>query len=160
MRHGLALSALVPGLRGDSGRKLSGDGMYQIELSSKRLMDLGVSPGLIISSPYLRAVETADRAAKYFPAARRALAPALVSGAPLADILKAVAAAAGSEPSVLVIGHQPTLSALCGLLLGTDGPPFSTGSFAYLKFSEGPGLRGGPGRGKAELAELFAPEPI
>ena len=154
MRHGLALSARESGPRGDAGRKLSRDGASQITASSKRLMELGVSPGIIISSPFLRAVETADITAKYFPTARRATEPALVSAAPLCDILTAITAAAAGEQSVLVIGHQPTMGALCSLLLKTDSLPLSAGSFAYLKFS------GGPGSGKAELAEFFAPESI
>ena len=160
MRHGLALSAREPGPRGDAGRKLSRDGEAQIELSSRRLKELGVFPGLIISSPFLRAVETADIAAEYFPLAGRAVVPSLAAPVSLTDTLKDIAGASGDAPSVLVIGHQPTLSFLCGLLLKTEGPPFSTGSFAYLKFPEAPGLRGGPDGAKAELVELFAPEPI
>ena len=160
MRHGLALSALEHGPRGDAGRKLSRDGEAQIALSSKRLKELGVSPALIISSPFRRAVETADIAAEHFPAAGRAIVPSLAAPVSITGILNDIAAASGDAPSVLVIGHQPTLSSLCGLLLSTDGPPFSTGSFAYLKFQKEPRLPGGPGAGKAVLAELFAPEPI
>jgi len=152
MRHGLALSALESGPRGDAGRKLSEDGETQIEISSNRLKELGVSPGVIISSPFLRAVETADIAAKHFPAARRVTEPALISMAPLSDIINSIAKAAGSEPSALVIGHQPTLGSLCGLLLKADSPHFSTGCFARLKCPEGPGYE------KAELAEFFTPE--
>jgi len=154
MRHGLALSALEPGLGGDAGRKLSRDGEVQIKASSKRLKELGFFPGVIISSPFLRAIETADIAAEHFPAAGRAVVPALVSPVSLSGLLSAITAAAGKEPSVLVIGHQPTLSSLCGLLLKSDGPPFSAGSFAYVKFS------GGAAHEKAELSDFFAPEPI
>lgn len=154
MRHGLALSALESGPRGDAGRKLSQDGKAQISASSKRLRELGFSPAVVISSPYLRAVETADITAEYFPGARRAVEPALVSADPLSDILNAITAAAAGERSVLVVGHQPTLGCLCSLLLGADSLPLSTGAFVYLR------LPGGPGREKAELAEFFAPECI
>ncbi len=152
MRHGLALSARESGPRGDAGRKLSQDGEVQIEISSKRLKELGVSPGVIISSPFLRAMETADIAAKHFPTARRVIEPALISMFPLSEIVNSIAKAAGDEPSALVIGHQPTMGSLCGLLLKADGPHFSTGSFARLKCSDGPGYE------NAELAELFTPE--
>ena len=154
MRHGQALSAQESGPRSDAGRKLSRDGACQIETSSKRLGELGFFPGVIISSPFLRAVETADIAARYFPAARRVTEPALVSAASLQDMINAIAAAAASEASVLVIGHQPTLGSLCGLLLKADSLPFGTGGFAYLK------LTAGLCRGEAELAEFFAPEPV
>ncbi len=154
MRHGHALSAQESGHRGDAGRKLSQNGKAQITVSAGRLKGLGFSPGIIISSPFLRAIETADIAAEHFPAAKRVTEPALVSTDPLSGILNAIAAAAASEPSVLVIGHQPTLGALCSLLLKSDSLPFSTGGFAYLRLSDGPGSV------KAELADFFAPEPI
>ena len=160
MRHGLALSARESGPRGDAGRKLSRDGEAQIETSLKRLKELGVSPGIIISSPFLRAVETADIAAKHFPAARRATEPALASADSLAHILDAIASAAAAEPSVLVIGHQPTLGSLCSLLLKTHCLPLSTGGFAYLRLPNELRLPDGHGYGKAELADFFAPESI
>ncbi len=154
MRHGLAMPAREPGARGDAGRPLSPEGKAQIKVSSKRLKELGFSPGVIISSPFLRAVETADIAAALFPAARRVKELTLVSPLPMPDILKAITAAAAGDPFVLVIGHQPVLGALCGLLLGTDGLHLATGSFACLKSS------GGFGSGKAELADSFSPEPL
>lgn len=160
MRHGLALSAHDSGSTGDAGRKLSEDGKAQIAVSSRQLREIGVSPGLIVSSPFRRAVETADIAAEYFPASRRAVEPALVSADFLPDILDALAAAADGEQAVLVVGHQPTLGSLCGLLLGTDGRPFGAGSFAYLKIPGGLRPGGGSGRGKAELAYFFSPENV
>ena len=65
-----------------------------------------------------------------------------------------VAAAAADAPFVLIIGHQPTLGALCGLLLKTDGLHLTTGGFAYLKFT------GDPVSGKAGLIDSFSPEPL
>ena len=154
MRHGLAMPAREPGARGDAGRRLSPEGKTQVQASSARLKELGFSPGVIISSPLSRAVETADIAAAIFPAAKRVKEPALVSPSPLPDILKAIRASAAGETRVLVVGHQPTLGALCGFLLGTDGIHLSTGSFAHLKFP------GPPGSGQAELTDSFSPEPL
>jgi len=154
MRHGLAMPAREPGARGDADRRLSPEGKAQIEISSKRLNELGFLPGVTISSPLLRAVETADIAAAMFPAARRVEEPALVFPSSLPNILKAITSAAAGAPFVLVIGHQPTLGALCGFLLGTDGLHLTTGSFGYLKFP------GAPGSGKAELIDSFSPEPV
>jgi len=158
MRHGLALSVQESGADGDAGRKLSPDGKAQIAAASKRLKELGFSPGVIISSPFLRAVETAAIAASLFPGARRVEETALVSQASLPGLLKAVAARAAGEPSVLVVGHQPVLGALGGLLLKTDGLPLGTGSFIYLKLPDELKLPAGPGSGKAELTEFFSPE--
>ena len=151
MRHGSAMPARGPGAGGDADRRLSAEGKAQIEASSKRLRELGFSPGVIISSPFLRTVETADIAAALFPGAKRVKEPALAFPPSLPAVLTAITAAAAGAPSVLVIGHQPTLGALCGLLVAADGPHFTTGSLAYLKFPAG------PGSGRAELADFFSP---
>jgi len=152
MRHGTPLSIQESGSAGDAGRKLAPDGKTQIELSARRLKQLGFSPGVIISSPYVRAVQTADIASGFFPAAKRVSEPVLATPLSLTAILDAIDSDAGGAASVLVIGHQPTLSSLSGRLLGTASPYFTTGSFAYLKLS------GGIGSEKADLAEFFAPE--
>jgi phosphohistidine phosphatase len=154
MRHGAALSILESGAAGDAGRKLSSEGKDQIRASAGRLKELGFMPDVIISSPFLRAVETADIAAGIFPAARRVKEPALASPASLTGILDAISSAAEGASSVLVAGHQPAMGALSGLLLNAPPPPFHTGSFAYLKLPGGPDMRG------SELVELFTPEPI
>jgi phosphohistidine phosphatase len=160
MRHGQALSAQESGPLGDAGRKLSPDGRTQIKTSSMRLKELGVLPGIIISSPFLRAVETADIVAEHFPSAKRATEPALVSTAPLSDIVKAITSKAAGETSVLVIGHQPTLGSICSLLLRSDCVPLSTGSFACLKFRDERKSPDETGCGKAELSEFFVPERV
>jgi len=152
MRHGAALSAAESGTDGDAGRKLAPEGKEQAGLSAKRLKERGFLPGVIVSSPLRRAVETADIAAVFFPGARRIEEPALASPAPPADILRAVSRAAGADLSVMVVGHQPTLTALCVSILKTAGPFFSTGSFARLKLPDDMKT------GRAELAEYFAPE--
>jgi len=160
MRHGLALSVQESGAGGDAGRKLSPDGKAQILASSKRLKELGFSPGVIISSPFLRAAETAAIAASLFPGARRVEETALVSQSSLPGLLKTVSERAAGEYSVLVIGHQPVLGALGGLLLKTDGLFLGAGSFIYLKLSYDLKLPADPGSGKAELTEFFTPEPF
>ena len=154
MRHGEALSPLDSGAAGDAGRKLSPRGREQAGLSAARLKSLGFAPDIIISSPLLRAVETADIAALLFPGAGRVKEPALASPASLDEVLNAVHSAAGEASSVLVAGHQPTMGELSGLLLGAPPPLFHTGSFIYLKLPYG--LK----QCDAELAEFFEPEPV
>jgi phosphohistidine phosphatase len=154
MRHGEALSAGESGAGDDSGRKLSPRGKDQVRASAGRLKELGFTPDVIVSSPFLRTMETAGIAAALFPAARRVKEPALASSLSLIDILSAIDSAADGANSVLVVGHQPTMGALSGLLLSAPPPPFQTGSFAYLKSLAGQEIR------RAQLAEFFSPEPI
>lgn len=154
MRHGEALSICESEAGGDAGRKLSAAGKCQIRTAAGRLKKLGFAPDIIISSPFLRAVETAEIAAALFSSARLVKEPALASSASLTEILNAISSASNGASSVLVAGHQPAMGALSGLLLNSPPPPFHTGSFAYLKLPEGTDQR------DAELAEFFTPEPI
>jgi len=151
LRHGAALSLADSKARNDAGRHLAPEGKAQIEAAVERLEAAGFSPSLIISSPYNRAIETADIAAAHFPDAKRISVEALISTSAPGPILKAIQAAAGAGYSVLVVGHQPTLSALVGRLLKTAICPLSTGGFAYLKLS-GDLIGGG-----AELVEFYSP---
>jgi len=154
MRHGEALSALDSGAAGDAGRTLSPRGREQVERSAERLKSLGFVPDIIISSPLLRAVETADIAALLFHGAGRAKEPALASPASMNEVLNAIHSAAGKASSALVAGHQPTMGELSALLLGAPHIPLRTGSFVYLRLPSGLKTR------KAELAEFFEPEPV
>lgn len=152
LRHGAALSISDSKARDDSGRRLAPEGRAQAELSARRLEAAGFSPAIIISSPYSRAAETADIAARRFPAAKRTRLEALADPPSLGGLLKAIEAAAGGAASVLVVGHQPTLGAMTAALINAPAVPLSAGSFAYLKLPRG--LEGGG----AELVELYAPE--
>jgi len=152
MRHGEALSVRESGADGDAGRRLSPRGKDQAAASAERLKTLGFVPDVIISSPLLRAVETADIAAAVFPSAARRREPALASDASPGTVLEALRSAAGEAASVLVAGHQPALGGMSGLLMDSPPPPFHTGSFAYFRLTEAAGPRA------AELAEFFTPE--
>ncbi|HOW89822.1 MAG TPA: histidine phosphatase family protein [Elusimicrobiales bacterium] len=154
MRHGEALSVRESGAESDADRRLSPRGKDQASASAGRLKALGFVPDVIISSPLLRAVETADLAAAVFPSAVRLREPALASDASPEAILEALRSAAGEAPSVLVTGHQPAMGGMSGLLLNSPPPPFHTGSFAYFRLAEA------AGRHAAELAEFFTPERI
>lgn len=151
LRHGAALSISESKTGGDSGRRLAPAGRAQAAMSARRLEAAGFSPAIIISSPYSRAVETADIAAERFPSAKRARVEALANPHSLGGVLKDIETAAGGAASVLVVGHEPTLSALAAALINAPAMPLRAGSFAYLRLPRG--LAGGG----AELVEFFAP---
>lgn len=63
-RHGIAEDA-PPG-RSDSSRALTPQGRERTAAVAKMARNAGVTPSLIASSPYLRAMQTAEVAAKEF----------------------------------------------------------------------------------------------
>jgi len=118
-RHGIAEDA-PPG-RADATRALTAEGRERTAAVAKMARHAGVQPSLIASSPYVRAVQTAEVAAKEFGYSGDLLKlPSLVPhGSPEAvwsDIrdLK-------DEGAVLMAGHEPLLSNLTAYLLNAPG---------------------------------------
>jgi phosphohistidine phosphatase len=118
-RHGIAEDA-PPG-RPDSSRALTAEGRLRSAAVAGMARDAGVAPSLIASSPYVRAVQTAEVAAKEFAWKGEILRlPSLVPhGSPegvWSDIRDL-----GSESAVLLAGHEPLLANLAAYLLNAPG---------------------------------------
>lgn len=89
----------APG-RPDELRRLTNEGRAEARRLGERLRAAGVSPDAIVTSPLLRARETAAALELGEPEVDERLAP----GATPDDLR---AAAAGRGETVLVVGHQP-----------------------------------------------------
>src|SRR5580704_5473851 len=118
-RHGIAEDA-PPG-RPDSSRVLTAEGRERSAAVVKMARNAGVMPSLIASSPYVRAVQTAEVAAKEFGWKGELLKlPSLVPhGTPEAvwsDIRDL-----RDEEAVLLAGHEPLMSHLAAYLLNAPG---------------------------------------
>jgi phosphohistidine phosphatase len=118
-RHGIAEDA-PPG-RPDSSRALTAEGRERSAAVVKMARNTGVMPSLIASSPYVRAVQTAEVAAKEFGWKGELLKlPSLVPhGTPEAvwsDIRDL-----RDEEAVLLAGHEPLMSHLAAYLLNAPG---------------------------------------
>jgi phosphohistidine phosphatase len=115
LRHGIAEDAR-PGLA-DADRALTSEGREKLRRVLKQAQ---VSPSLILSSPYRRAIETADLAAQTLGYAGKVVRiEALVPhGSPYAvwDELRA----RREETAVLLAGHEPLMSSIVAFLL--DSP--------------------------------------
>ena len=118
MRHGLAVARGTEGFSDDSKRPLTPDGKEKMRDVAKGLKRAGVKLDWIVSSPLIRAVETAEIVAATLnsnvPLGRsEALSP---GGSP--EALIAFLAKQPSRRSVLVAGHEPDLSELAARLIG------------------------------------------
>ena len=132
-------------------RPLSEKGRTQAEQLAKLLLRTDQAPDLFITSPRVRALETAEIVAdalKVEVVVDRRLAgpldPSLVT-----DILLA----AGPAVRPCIVGHDPEFSELLGELVGTDAIPMRKGALARVDFS-GPDVAGGRGT----LRYLIPPE--
>lgn len=117
IRHGIAVPRGSPGIIDDAARELTADGIKKMRRAVRALVRLGVDLERIWSSPLIRARQTADILAEAFPEAGsvrslRALAPECNFDRILAILLKS-----GSLNEVALVGHEPDLGVLAGLLL-------------------------------------------
>lgn len=151
VRHGDAEPAAVGAA--DAGRRLTAKGRRQSARVGGALRVLDAVPALVLTSPLPRARQTAELAVAAMAGKRRRppirVLDRLAPGAYAGDVLDAIPAGA---PSVMLVGHQPTLGALVGALIGgMHAPPIdlSTGSVACL---EAPGA---PQPGGAALEYLL-----
>jgi phosphohistidine phosphatase len=114
LRHGIAENA-GPGMA-DADRALTGEGKEKLR---RVLKQSRVEPSLILSSPYKRAVETAEIAAEVLGYEGKIVQTrALVPESSPHDVWDELRSRK-SEPAVLLASHEPLMSALTAFLLNT-----------------------------------------
>jgi len=117
LRHGIAEDA-APG-RPDAERALTAPGRQKLRRVLARAKEAKVEPDLILSSPYRRALETAEVAVESL-GYRGKIVPTetLVPNADPRDTWTEIRAYK-SESSVLLASHEPLMSTLLAFLLNT-----------------------------------------
>jgi phosphohistidine phosphatase len=115
LRHGVAEDAAPEG--GDAARRLTLAGRKKMRAAAQGLRTLGLRFDLVLTSPLVRAAETAAILAEVFGAdpAPHEL-PALEPGASPAETVRALRHFSRHRHVVLV-GHEPGLSGVVALLL-------------------------------------------
>lgn len=118
LRHGIAAEPGSPGSAQDSQRPLTPKGRRKLRGIAESMKALDLKFDLILSSPFLRARQTAEIVAKVLRCTRRLeftdrLAP---SESP-ARCVELLARLAPPLNDVLLVGHEPYLSELVSLLI-------------------------------------------
>lgn len=119
LRHSLA-AGRAPAGGGDAARLLTADGHRRAAAVATRLATLGLPVTRILTSPYARARETAAICADALGGAPVQELWSLTPDGEPAAALAEVAAYAAEEPGVLLVTHQPMVSALAAHLLGHE----------------------------------------
>ena len=138
MRHGVAEDPIGYAPTHDFDRVLTKKGRKRIRRLGRALRDIAVVPELIVSSPLVRAVQTAE----VLVAALDSDQPVLVRrelavGGDIYPVSQELAAM-GVE-SALLVGHEPTLSIFAADRTNSDkwGGSFSKGMILALQIDEG-----------------------
>lgn len=114
LRHAIA-EARRQG-RPDATRALTASGLQKLRIVLRRAYQAGVSPDVILTSPYTRAEETAETAAEILGCRRKpVITKALLPSSSPDRVWKQISAIEAS--SVLIAGHEPLLSQFVAFLL-------------------------------------------
>ena len=116
VRHGIASQPMDEDFEADSQRPLTTRGRDEITRIAGALKKLGLKPDLILSSPYVRAEQTANLLAREFNCQQHLLLSDLLvpDGSPAA-ILSAIVENYMAE-ELVIVGHLPCLGLLASLL--------------------------------------------
>ena len=133
VRHAIAVERGDPAYPWDDDRPLTPEGIHKFRLAAKGLERLEVRPDRILSSPLLRARQTAEilRDAVQ-PHLEIEYSPSLKPDAEFGEALGAVAVLGAK--TVVVVGHEPHLSGFTSYLLCG---PSHTASIVYRKGAAG-----------------------
>jgi len=120
VRHGIAIDREDPKSPADPERFLTEEGIDKTKEVAKGVARLGISPDLLISSPYVRAMQTAEifAAALDYPKQKIRHADALLPGSEATLFYKELAKDKQSS-TVFCFGHAPQLDDLIAAGLGS-----------------------------------------
>jgi phosphohistidine phosphatase len=116
LRHGRA-EKRAPSVHGDAGRALTGEGRTEILGVAEFLASRDVVFGCIATSPYVRALETAQIVTKAL--GKRGLLvqwEELTPGSSI-EALESRISSRSEDESLLIVGHEPLLGAFTGYMI-------------------------------------------
>jgi phosphohistidine phosphatase len=130
----------------DEKRSLTDEGRDRMREIAKGLRKLGVEFDLLLTSPLVRAVQTAEIVAGAFAIAKKEIRETvnLVPGASTQELFAELKSQTGVE-SVVLVGHQPDLGLLISSIIGSAAPSIQLkkGGICCVNVTETvPALRG------------------
>jgi phosphohistidine phosphatase len=149
LRHGLAGDR--SDWQGDDfDRPLTHDGMKRMERESKTIAELDLELDVIVTSPLVRAKQTAEIVAKRL-GLRDVLVddPAVGHGFSVAN-LRAILDKHRAAEAMMLVGHEPSMSQVIGDLLGGAAVDMKKGAIACLEIE--------PSTMRGELIWLLPPK--
>jgi phosphohistidine phosphatase len=122
IRHGIAIDPTDPQAPPEAERPLTARGVQKTRAAALGFREAGVKPDILITSPYVRAAQTAEIFAEAlgFAPEKIRVSEALKPSANPADILKEVGHLRAKE--IACFGHAPHLDLTIAQLAGARGP--------------------------------------
>ena len=117
LRHGIAVDPSVPDFAKDAERPLTAKGKRRLRQIAKAMSALKISCDVILSSPYVRAAETAEIVAQSLKRRKQLKFTAeLTPGGNPKLLIQQLNELRPRPKNILLVGHEPYLSKLIALL--------------------------------------------
>ena len=120
VRHAIAVDEATSDYESDSERPLTDKGRKKMRQIAKGLHNLGVEFDLILSSPYVRARETAEILAEVFKMKKNITFTENLIPLGNPELLIGEINESYSVDSIALVGHEPHLSSLVGILVAEN----------------------------------------
>jgi phosphohistidine phosphatase len=122
LRHGIAGDPGTPGYLDDSKRPLTKEGRKKMRCIARAMRSMQLEFALILSSPFLRARETAEIVQKaYGGKIPLQFSAKLEPCAPYPELIRELPRLLKKKKSMLLVGHEPFLSTfISGVISGSS----------------------------------------
>jgi phosphohistidine phosphatase len=152
VRHGIAVERTDPNPRAEAERPLTATGVRKTRSAALGLCALGAKPDVLITSPYVRAAQTAEIFAEAlgFSQEKIRVSEALKPAENPAEILKEISRLRARE--VACVGHAPHLDLLIAHLAGARS------AFTELKKAGAACFEQSAAHGRWELRWILTPK--
>ena len=147
VRHGLAQQLGQKNEFADEKRTLTSQGRERMREIARGLKKIGIFPDLLMTSPLVRAVETAEIVAEALGLDQRQIhsTNSLAPGGSFQELFGEIKHQKRTE-SVVLVGHEPDLSSLLSQIVSGDGSlsvPLKKGGVCCINVAETvPAFRG------------------
>jgi phosphohistidine phosphatase len=120
LRHAIAVERGTPSME-DAQRELTSEGAAKMNRIARGMLALDLQFDLILSSPYIRARQTADIVAEEFNIRDKLrFTENLIPGAEGEQVILEINKRYRKNENILVVGHEPMLSSLIAILISGD----------------------------------------
>jgi len=152
VRHGIAVDRTDPKCPPDPERPLTARGVQKTRSAALGLRDMGAKPDAVLTSPYVRAAQTAEIFAEAlgFPPEKIRVSEFLKPGDNPAETLREIARLRAKE--VACFGHAPHLDMMIAYLVGART------AFTGLKKAGAACLEQSSAQGRWELRWILPPK--
>ena len=135
LRHGIAVEPAQWHGR-DDDRPLTPDGCKRMEREAKAIASLFPDLDLIVTSPLLRARQTAELVAEHLKSSEGLVEDRRIAHGFNAQACRAILAEHAGAESIMLVGHEPTMSATIGSMIGGASIELKKAALAGIELAD------------------------